>query len=327
MIHQNSYNNESSITEPEYDDYKDSNNFPEQYKEQGVQFNPENIGYNQEGEGNPYNEEEEDDYEQGEYEVDEEEEYNEDEYDGETLSTASSMVSEPSPQHHASGNGGLGNKVRDPPANVTQPSNRRPRDLVAQKAITLSQPSPSDRPISPMANPINPVPKPVPLALTSEMGCYLVYESDSSGKLRLYYSKTTILGAIGFWAPGSGGKKIQGFKFQQDGGRVDLIKGIMGGSANQKRFFMGWSQFVKAAKGYNGSVCKFPNHGGLEVDIYVLYGEDLALLDVDQGLCDVSNVDAVACVPKGKITFAGVKSMDMHRFLNTGNMVGAALKM
>jgi hypothetical protein len=76
-------------------------------------------------------------------------------------------------------------------------------------------------------------------------GCYLIFESASGGRLVLLYSRGEIpLNAIGFWCPGPG-RSIQGFKFKQAGGRVELIKGIAGGDQNRRKYYSGWCQFLK----------------------------------------------------------------------------------
>lgn len=156
-------------------------------------------------------------------------------------------------------------------------------------------------------------------------GCYLVYEADSGGKLTLYYSKTPVEHAVGFWYAGQG-KKIQGFKYKQNGGRSELIRGIMGGDANRKKYFSGWCQFIKAAKAFKGSVVKFPNEGpGVEVDIYGYNKDDTGptLLNLDDGACDVSELEGVVVLPKHNDTYTGVKSMTVQAFLTKGS-AGAA---
>ena len=93
---------------------------------------------------------------------------------------------------------------------------------------------------------------------TGPEGCYLTYESDSGGRMMLHYSKGEIPDhAIGFWQAGDD-KKIQEFKFKQAGGRSELIKGIAGGDANRRKYFVGWCQFVKLAKQFHGKLIKFP---------------------------------------------------------------------
>ena len=42
--------------------------------------------------------------------------------------------------------------------------------------------------------------------------------------------------------------KSIGFKFNQNAGRQELIKGIAGGDANKKKYFSGCCQFIKEAK-------------------------------------------------------------------------------
>jgi hypothetical protein len=156
-------------------------------------------------------------------------------------------------------------------------------------------------------------------------GCYLVYLSDSGGKLVLHYSKTPVDSAIGFWRAGQG-KSIQGFKYRQNSGRVELIKGIAGGDANKRKFFSGWCQFIKAAAAFNGSARKFPNVGGLEIELYAHSTDGTChFLDVDNEEVNVSQFDAIACLPKNNNLFQGVHSIDVNRFVNTANIAGAAL--
>jgi hypothetical protein len=161
-------------------------------------------------------------------------------------------------------------------------------------------------------------------------GCYLVYESDSGGKLMLCYSTGEIPdNAVGFWCA-MPPKKIQGFKFKQAGGRSELIKGIAGGDANRRKYFVGWCQFVKLAKAMNGKVIKFPNADqGVEVDVYGYRSAEQQpqILRLDEGLVDVSELDAVAVIPKHNPKFQGIKSLQMSTFLEWGNVIGASTTM
>eukprot|EP00542_Grammatophora_oceanica_P020993 CAMPEP_0194030448 /NCGR_PEP_ID=MMETSP0009_2-20130614/3929_1 /TAXON_ID=210454 /ORGANISM="Grammatophora oceanica, Strain CCMP 410" /LENGTH=171 /DNA_ID=CAMNT_0038670395 /DNA_START=267 /DNA_END=782 /DNA_ORIENTATION=+ len=155
-------------------------------------------------------------------------------------------------------------------------------------------------------------------------GCYLVYEADSGGKLVLYYSQGPVPeNAVGFWCPAEG-KKIQGFKFKQNGGRSELIKGIAGGDSNRRKYFSGWCQFIKAAYKYDGKVIKFPNaEQGVEVDVYALQDQTPVFLELDDALCEVSQFGAIAVVPKHNVNFQGVKTMAQTNFLDRGNLAGA----
>lgn len=166
-----------------------------------------------------------------------------------------------------------------------------------------------------------------PSEMDGPEGCYLLFATDSGGKLSLYYSKGDVpKDAVGFWMPGEG-KKIQGFKFKQHGGRSDLIKGIAGGDSNRKKYFVGWCQFIKLARQMNGKVIKFPNADqGVEVDVYAYSQKDKqpVYLDLDKGLIDVADFDALAVTPKHNVNFQGIHTMIMNNFLERGNIAGAA---
>ncbi len=155
-------------------------------------------------------------------------------------------------------------------------------------------------------------------------GCYLIFDPNSGGKLTIQYSKTVVEGSVGFWCPGKG-KKLQGFKFKQNQGRSDLMRDIAG-KDYKKKYFNGWCQFIKAAKMYNGSVCKWSEHERIELDIYVFYSGRCEVKKVDDGdLFDVSDIDAVTCLPKGNTTFVGVKTGEYGTFLNRGDAAGASM--
>merc|ERR1712224_261692 len=122
-------------------------------------------------------------------------------------------------------------------------------------------------------------------------GCYLVFESAFGGRLMLFYINNGRIpkNAVGFWCAGPG-KSIQGFKFKQNEGRVEVIRGIAGGDQNRKKYFSGWCQFIKLAKLFNGYVIKFPNsEQGVEVDVFGYKNEKEQAfdLDLDAGLIEV----------------------------------------
>lgn len=161
-------------------------------------------------------------------------------------------------------------------------------------------------------------------------GCYLIFEPMSGGRLIIMYSQGKIpLNAIGFWCPGPG-RSIQGFKFKQGNGQVEIIKGIAGGDQNRRKYFSGWCQFIKQAKAMGGYVIKFPNsEQGVEVDVigYKKENEQPIELDLDEGLIEVADFDAMAVVPKHNSTFRGIKSIVESNFLEMGNLAGAATTM
>merc|ERR1712127_64939 len=144
------------------------------------------------------------------------------------------------------------------------------------------------------------------------------------GSMSIQFSKTAVSEAMGFWCPGPG-KAIQGFKFKQNQGRSDLIKNVVGRDF-KKKYFSGWCQFVKAARMFNGIVVKYPEKGGLEVDLYVFFNETCDIKKiVDREPFDVSDISAVACIPAGNTTYDGVKKGEFNKFLNRGHAVGTAV--
>jgi len=164
-----------------------------------------------------------------------------------------------------------------------------------------------------------------------------VYSSDSGGKLTLHYSRTRIPEAIGFWRPGlsPNAKTIPDFKFSQNAGRVELIKGIAGSTANRKKYFNGWCQFIKAAKQYDGFVYKWKNKGGIEVDLWTYQNSHNSIVKIGEDETqsppghsfDVSKVDAIGCVPRNSAFLVGVKTIDAGVFLRKANDLGASVSM
>lgn len=208
-----------------------------------------------------------------------------------------------------------------------QSSDSRPLTIVTEQRpsqINVAQTSPKREEVADKRSVSNASLSSAPAEPTSTTeGCYLLFDPASGGKLTMQYSRTVVNGAIGFWVPGRG-KKLQGFKFKQNQGRSDLMKNIAG-KDYKKKYFNGWCQFVKAAKMYSGFVCKWSEHERIETDIFVFYSDSCEVKKIEDGeLFDVSDIDAVACLPKGNATFNGVKTGEYGTFLNRGDAVGAS---
>jgi hypothetical protein len=67
----------------------------------------------------------------------------------------------------------------------------------------------------------------------------------------------------------------------------------------------------------------------VEVDVigYKRENEQPMELDLDEGLIEVADFDAIAVVPKHNSTFRGIKSIVESNFLEMGNLAGAATTM
>jgi len=164
-------------------------------------------------------------------------------------------------------------------------------------------------------------------------GCYLLYDSNS-GKLKLQYSRTPVRKAIGFYCAGEG-HEIRGFKYAKNFGRADLIGNCASGVSGRKNYYSGWCQFIRAAKLVNGSVWIYPrteNSTGLDVDIYVYHkepetqqgsgGEQSRKLEEGVEL-NISEIDAVCCLPKYSDFFSEIKTMDLNWWMLDANTSGA----
>jgi hypothetical protein len=67
----------------------------------------------------------------------------------------------------------------------------------------------------------------------------------------------------------------------------------------------------------------------VEVDVYGYTNEDQQpiFLNIDEGLVDVSGIDAVAVIPMHNPKFKGIKTVQASTFLEWGNIVGASTTM
>ena len=158
------------------------------------------------------------------------------------------------------------------------------------------------------------------------VGCYLTYEPHSGGRLVTVYSKGEVpTNAVGFWCPGDG-QSIQGFKFTQNLGRQELVRGIAGGDANRRKYFGGWCQFLKLCKAKQGKVIQFFPQQSVPVDVYGYREKTPVLLPLETGLIDISELEAVAVMPRHHEFLKGVKSIIINNFLEMGNLAGSATK-
>lgn len=156
--------------------------------------------------------------------------------------------------------------------------------------------------------------------------CYLVYDADSA-KLLLVYSRQRVHNAVGVWRP-TPPRTIQGFKFQQNMGRSELIGNCAAGVAGRKNYYSGWCQFIRAARAMDGILTVFPkrHQDGLEVDLYAYYhhnrpqncyqlGENTTIVTTE--------LDAVACLPKHTIFYRDM-NVDLVKWMSEASAIGFA---
>merc|ERR1712008_225396 len=105
----------------------------------------------------------------------------------------------------------------------------------------------------------------------------------------------------------------------------------MGG---RKNFYSGWCQFIRAARSVNGPLWIYPRNKkkqGLDVDIYVYYQcpQDMGMGDyqtvklMESERLNITEIDAVACLPKFTDFFEELKLVEINRWLTEGNTIGA----
>jgi hypothetical protein len=119
--------------------------------------------------------------------------------------------------------------------------------------------------------------------------CYLVY-IPVLGELNIHYSEIPIVGAVGLWTS----PDIIAFKNAQGLGQSELIGNCASGvTQEQKNYYSGWCQFIKAAKSMDATVTVLDV--GLPVDFYLYQG---GMSTMAGGSFETEHVDAVACLPK-----------------------------
>jgi hypothetical protein len=225
--------------------------------------------------------------------------------------------------------------IETPPASPTHAPLIETTRAVADTAASFEKPSHAPpigstrAVVDTTASVEKPPPVLSPLHAASGPACYLVYETDSSGRLVLHYSKEPVASAIGMWVPGPG-KKISGFKYTQNVGRSVLIGNCSAGVQGRRNYCSGWCQFVRGARLMNGQVTLWdPTAKGLFVDVHVYNDTTNAheqTVELPRGIpTDVSKILAVACLPKNTDFFSNM-AVDIVKWLGDGNTIGAASK-
>lgn len=205
---------------------------------------------------------------------------------------------------------------------------------------TRSSPESPERPLSSRQEPVSPNPAQTSIARLSirrdeprttsvridsgegtEAGCYLTFDTVSEGTLFLNWSETHVEGAVAFFRPG---KPVAKFKYKQNGGKSELIRNLRGGTGKgMKRYYQGWSQFVKMARDNQADLIVWNTRS--DVSMYYLdKGNYVCPLETNSFIAS-SLIFAIAVIPPGNSIFEGVNTMTRDYFAGTGNREGAAL--
>jgi hypothetical protein len=150
----------------------------------------------------------------------------------------------------------------------------------------------------------------VPEDAARERGCYLVFTPASGGALIAHWSETAVPDAWAFFYPRA---NVAGFKFKQNSGRVELIRGIAVGKI---KVFNGWGQFFKLAYDNDGIVRVNARDDVME-DIWFL-GPNQTVGAVTTGQWfEAKKMAVVGIIPHHNQSFVGVMKTDENRFIDT----------
>eukprot|EP00755_Sulcionema_specki_P028044 Sspe_Gene.1831::Locus_608_Transcript_1_1_Confidence_1.000_Length_1546::g.1831::m.1831 len=132
----------------------------------------------------------------------------------------------------------------------------------------------------------------------------------------MVFSKAKVDGALGF---AQSSKPIPAFKFTTGGGKTELMRG----ASDKVAYFRGVAAFVKAAKSLSASVDCDDASGPFPSTIVVHYPDNRVEAAKTGEPINVTDVDAVAVVPKANTELSGVNKMEKQLFIQRGDTIGA----
>lgn len=151
-----------------------------------------------------------------------------------------------------------------------------------------------------------------------DMGCYLTFDSASSGSLFINWKKQKMDGAIAYFKPK---KTVPNFKFTAGGGKSELTRNCE--STEMKNYYTGLCNFVKMCKDFDGTLVL------LKEDVAAVYvhlaGDKVAKWEVGKWY-DITALEklCVSVQPHGSTAFKGVISIGKDAFISNGDR-GVAL--
>mmetsp|Transcript_17091 Transcript_17091/g.20578 ORF Transcript_17091/g.20578 Transcript_17091/m.20578 type:complete len:254 (-) Transcript_17091:234-995(-) len=150
-------------------------------------------------------------------------------------------------------------------------------------------------------------------------GCFLSFETTSEGTLFINWSENEI-DVEGTYAYFTTTQKVPKFKFKQNGGKSELIRGFLGQSKG--KYYQGWVQFVKLAREFKAILTmNFDDN----IELYFLNGSNQVHPIPKGEAVEASDFIAVSAIPKDSNAYQGVATMTNDFFTGTGNKVGASL--
>lgn len=151
------------------------------------------------------------------------------------------------------------------------------------------------------------------------LGCYLVLEEVNQGTMFIHWAEHTPPGAnvLAFCRPG---KPVAKFKFTQNGGKKEHVKGPLMGP-QIKNYYRGWVMFMKLVRENAGELIIAKDVG----DVALFTNSELAVkkLGVHKSHA-LDAADAWAAMPPHTMAF-NVQQMATDMFASKGNAEGYAM--
>ena len=164
------------------------------------------------------------------------------------------------------------------------------------------------------------IPMPLPQMRPSNcVRCSLIFSEANGGCFLEQWSSRLVEGALAAFVPQ---RPVPEFRLRNNGGRNEILRNV--GGPNAKRFFMGWTRFVKIARGAEGIFCHLANLKQLPVAIYV-HDEQMRVARLPLGVStDMRSVKAVAATP-ALAPDLRVSRLESSLFHHVGGRIGASL--
>ena len=179
--------------------------------------------------------------------------------------------------------------VAKPEPEPVVPPAPAPAPPAAVKQVATVAPAPVPEPVV-SAPPEQPEPT-SKLQATTQPACYLVL-SDDANELNIYFSELPIENAVGIWSS----PDIVAFQqAQQLGNQAWIGQACSGILENSLNYYMGWTQFIKAAKSMDQASVQITG-SGYPVDVYTYYNATSTQIQQGQNI-NADALDAVACLP------------------------------
>eukprot|EP00514_Thraustochytrium_sp_LLF1b_P005178 CAMPEP_0184515650 /NCGR_PEP_ID=MMETSP0198_2-20121128/4608_1 /TAXON_ID=1112570 /ORGANISM="Thraustochytrium sp., Strain LLF1b" /LENGTH=207 /DNA_ID=CAMNT_0026905917 /DNA_START=363 /DNA_END=986 /DNA_ORIENTATION=- len=143
-----------------------------------------------------------------------------------------------------------------------------------------------------------------------QRGCYLVFDSANGGTFIAQWSETAVEGAWAFFFPRT---NVAAFKFKQNSGKNELIRGL---AVNKNKQFNGWGQFIKLAHDMDGVVQIYDRKEGQADFWYTNDKQEVFKLPHGEWF-EARQVSVVAIIPRHNEMFRGVQIIPEEQFVDT----------